>query len=119
MGRKATRGETFSLCFKCEVDEEYIATVSRYTWMALAGHVMQSGIKADMVPLLYGAQGARWSTGVHLISPVREPYGCFNLNDKNVPPMVVRWIPVCLRMMPWWHHDHLLTVQLSLYRHSY
>ncbi|AUT95592.1 hypothetical protein MC47_009770 [Citrobacter freundii] len=57
--------------------------------MALAGHVMQSGIKADMVPLLYGAQGARKSTGVHLISPVSEAYGSFNLNNKDLRPMAV------------------------------
>ncbi|EAA8713049.1 TPA: hypothetical protein QHO33_003157 [Citrobacter freundii] len=79
--------------------------------MALAGHVMQSGIKADMVPLLYGAQGARKSTGVRLISPISEPYGSFNLNCKDVRPMAV---DSCL-----WHHDHLLTVQLPPYRHSH
>ena len=73
----------FSRYFKCKGDEEYIAAVSRYTWTALAGRVMQPGIKADMVPLLYGAQGARKSTGVRLISPFSESYASFNLNDKD------------------------------------
>ena len=73
----------FSRCFRCEGDEDYIAAVSRYTWTALAGRIMEPGIKADMVPLIHGVQGARKSTGVRLISPFAESYASFNLNDKD------------------------------------
>lgn len=84
----------FERCFKCQGDPEYLAAVSLYTWTALAGRVMNPGIKADMVPLLYGRQGARKSTGVRLMSPFPDSYSSFNLNDKD--DSLVRRMRGCL-----------------------
>lgn len=50
-------------------DSAYTRAVSRYMWTALAGRVLKPGIKADMVPILVGAQGAGKSSGVAALSP--------------------------------------------------
>jgi len=39
-------------------DSEYTRAVSRYMWSAMAGRVLEPGVKADMVPVLVGRQGA-------------------------------------------------------------
>jgi hypothetical protein len=50
-------------------DTAYTRAVSRYMWTALAGRVLKPGIKADMVPILVGAQGSGKSSGVAALSP--------------------------------------------------
>jgi predicted P-loop ATPase len=45
-------------------DSAYARAVSRYIWTALAGRTMVPGVKADMVPILVGGQGARKSSAV-------------------------------------------------------
>ncbi|HGJ5854918.1 VapE domain-containing protein [Arsenophonus nasoniae] len=50
-------------------DSAYTRAVSRYMWTALAGRVLKPGIKADMVPILVGAQGSGKSSGVAALSP--------------------------------------------------
>ncbi|MGE4775168.1 VapE domain-containing protein [Yersinia enterocolitica] len=47
----------------------YTRAVSLYMWTALAGRVLSPGCKADMVPILVGAQGCGKSTGVAALSP--------------------------------------------------
>ena len=48
---------------------DYSKAVSLYIATAMAGRVMQPGCKADMVPVLVGAQGCGKSTGVAALSP--------------------------------------------------
>lgn len=50
-------------------DTAYSRAVSMYMWTALAGRVLVPGCKADMVPILVGAQGCGKSTGVAALSP--------------------------------------------------
>ncbi|MFS1539521.1 MAG: VapE domain-containing protein [Candidatus Phlomobacter fragariae] len=50
-------------------DSAYTRAVSRYMWTALAGRVLKPGIKADMVPILVGAQGYGKSSVVAALSP--------------------------------------------------
>lgn len=50
-------------------DTPYTRAVSLYMWTAMAGRVMVPGIKADMVPILVGAQGCGKSSGVAALSP--------------------------------------------------
>jgi predicted P-loop ATPase len=38
-------------------------------WTALAGRVLEPGVKADMVPILVGPQGCGKSSGVEALSP--------------------------------------------------
>lgn len=48
---------------------EYTRAVSLYMWTAMAGRVLEPGIKADMVPILVGPQGCGKSSGVAALSP--------------------------------------------------
>ncbi|EBB7891616.1 replication protein [Salmonella enterica] len=50
-------------------DTPYTRAVSMYMWTALAGRVLEPGIKADMVPILVGPQGCGKSSGVEALSP--------------------------------------------------
>lgn len=50
-------------------DTPYTRAVSMYMWTALAGRVLEPGVKADMVPILVGQQGCGKSTGVAALSP--------------------------------------------------
>jgi hypothetical protein len=63
------RVETFfSTYFRTE-DTEYTRSVGRYLWTALAGRVVEPGVKADMVPVAVGDQGTGKSSGVAAIVP--------------------------------------------------
>ncbi|WP_276850423.1 VapE domain-containing protein [Enterobacter oligotrophicus] len=50
-------------------DTPYTRAVSLYMWTALAGRVLEPGVKADMVPILVGPQGCGKSSGVEALSP--------------------------------------------------
>ncbi|STH96592.1 replication protein [Citrobacter braakii] len=50
-------------------DTPYTRAVSMYMWTALAGRVLEPGVKADMVPILIGPQGCGKSSGVEALSP--------------------------------------------------
>lgn len=50
-------------------DSPYTRAVSRYSWSALAGRVLVPGVKADMVPIITGAQGQRKSSGLEHMGP--------------------------------------------------
>jgi len=50
-------------------DTDYHRAVSAYMWTALAGRVLEPGVKADMVPVLSGRQGQRKSTLVEMLVP--------------------------------------------------
>ena len=55
-------------------DTPYHTAVSRYLWTALAGRVLEPGCKADMVPILIGAQGTRKTSAVIAMVPAPEHY---------------------------------------------
>ncbi|NRN27889.1 VapE domain-containing protein [Photorhabdus heterorhabditis] len=64
-------------------DSQYTRAVSLYMWTALAGRVMNPGCKADMVPILVGAQGCGKSTGVAALSPDPEFFTEVALGEKE------------------------------------
>ncbi|WP_445494430.1 VapE domain-containing protein [Photorhabdus sp. SF281] len=64
-------------------DSKYTRAVSMYMWTALAGRVMAPGCKADMVPILVGAQGCGKSTGVAALSPDPEFFTEIALGEKE------------------------------------
>ena len=72
----------FADCWKAE-DTAYTRAVSRYLWSALAGRVLEPGIKADMVPIAVGAQGERKSSAVAAMVPDPCFFAEFNLSDKD------------------------------------
>ena len=68
--------------FKTE-DTAYIRAVSKYLWSALAGRVITPGVKADMVPLAVGDQGARKTSAVAAIAPHSSFHGELDLSKKD------------------------------------
>jgi predicted P-loop ATPase len=68
--------------FGCE-DTPYTRAVSTYLWTALAGRVVTPGVKADMVPILVGAQGAGKSTAVAAIAPAVEFFCEVSFHEKD------------------------------------
>lgn len=63
------RIETFYYTHFGTADTPYTRAVSMYMWTALAGRVLEPGVKADMVPILVGPQGCGKSSGVEALSP--------------------------------------------------
>ncbi|HGJ5866209.1 VapE domain-containing protein, partial [Arsenophonus nasoniae] len=76
----------FSQYFNARGNAEYIEAVSLYTWTALSGRMVQAGIKADMVPLLYGEQGVGKSTGIEKMCPFPDAFTKVDLtkNDEDL-----------------------------------
>lgn len=77
------RIETFYHTHFGTTDTAYTRAVSLYMWTALAGRVLEPGIKADMVPILVGAQGLRKSAGIAAISPDPEFFADISFADKD------------------------------------
>lgn len=63
------RVEGFMKNYMFSEDTPYATSISRYMWTALAGRVMEPGIKADMVPIWEGNQGMGKSMAVAAIAP--------------------------------------------------
>ena len=64
-------------------DDEYAKQVMLYMFTALAGRVMQPGVKADMVPILIGAQGIRKSSFVEALAPTPNEFGKVTLDTRD------------------------------------
>jgi predicted P-loop ATPase len=64
-------------------DTPYATAVSRYIWSALAGRVLQPGVRADMAPVLVGLQGIRKTTLIQMMAPDEEMYAEIRLDDKD------------------------------------
>lgn len=64
-------------------DTPYTKEVGCYLWTALAGRIIEPGIKADMVPLLVGEQGARKSEAVRAIAPSEEQYAGLDFGTSD------------------------------------
>lgn len=78
-----TRLDTFYSRYLGTEASSYTAAVGRYTWTALAGRVLTPGCKADMVPVLVGAQGLGKSTAVEALTPAEEFYGEISLGVRD------------------------------------
>lgn len=64
-------------------DTPYTRAIGLYLWTALAGRVLQPGIKADMVPVAVGAQGTMKSSTVAAISPATDYFLELDLAAKD------------------------------------
>lgn len=69
-------------CFGAE-DTPYTRAVSEYMWSALAGRVIQPGVKADMALILKGAQGTIKTTAIEALAPAPEYFCEVNFNEKD------------------------------------
>ncbi|MEV3839296.1 VapE domain-containing protein [Aeromonas dhakensis] len=77
------RVERFFATYFGTPDTPYTRAVGRYTWTALAGRVVEPGCKADMLPILYGAQGLRKSSGVAAIAPSEDFFTEVSFHEKD------------------------------------
>ena len=67
-----------------EVEEnDYTTAVSNYVWSALAGRVLEPGVKADMVLILVGLQGAGKSTAVSSMVPDLQFFTEISFSEKD------------------------------------
>ena len=64
-------------------DTDYVRGVSNYLWSALAGRVLQPGVKADMVPILVGSQGVGKSSGVSAMVPDMQFFAEISFSEKD------------------------------------
>ncbi|MER1940492.1 virulence-associated E family protein [Castellaniella sp. FW104-16D08] len=64
-------------------DTPYTRAVGAYLWTALAGRVLEPGIKADMVPVLVGSQGLRKSAGVAAMVPSHDFFTEISFHEKD------------------------------------
>jgi hypothetical protein len=60
-------------------DDAYARAVGRYLWTAVAGRVLQPGVKADSAPVLVGPQGIRKSSAIAALAPTVETFGELDL----------------------------------------
>ena len=77
------RIETFLTDVAKVEDTEYTRAVSRYLWTALAGRVLEPGIKADMVPIFVGEQGAGKSMLTEALAPSRQFFISLSLHERD------------------------------------
>lgn len=64
-------------------DTPYSRALGRYIWTGLAGRVLEPGVKADIVPVAVGGQGARKSTTVAAIAPDERFFGELDLSRRD------------------------------------
>jgi hypothetical protein len=78
-----------------EDPSEYTTAVSRYMFTALAGRLIDPGVKADAAPILVGAQGARKSSLVAAIAPDPEMFTEISLDVGADTPRKLNGKAVC------------------------
>lgn len=64
-------------------ESDYTRAASAYIWTALAGRVLVPGVKADMVPVLVGAQGMRKSEAFKTLCPSLDMFKEIDLLEKE------------------------------------
>lgn len=77
------RVEMFLTTYFGVEDTPYTRAVSLYLWTALAGRVLQPGVKADMVPILVGLQGIGKSSAIAAMVPSVEHFVEVSLGEKD------------------------------------
>jgi predicted P-loop ATPase len=77
------RIERFLITYFGTADTPYMRAIAMYLWTAMAGRVLQPGVKADMVPVAVGPQGSRKSSAVAAMSPSIDFVGNA---DLSTPP---------------------------------
>lgn len=77
------RIDTFAMDVWGWKDSAYSRSVGAYLWTAMAGRVLQPGVRADMAVILIGLQGIRKTTTVQFMAPREDQYAEIKLNDKD------------------------------------
>lgn len=61
----------------------YALAVGRYVWTALAGRVLEPGVRADMAPILVGSQGLKKTSAIQAMAPDEEFYTEIKLDERD------------------------------------
>jgi predicted P-loop ATPase len=69
--------------FKAQ-DSAYTQSCGLYIWTAMAGRVLEPGVKADMVPILVGEQGVGKTTGVAAMVPDQAFFMEVKFDDSEI-----------------------------------
>lgn len=77
------RIETFLRDYLGVEDSKYSRGVSLYMWTAMAGRCLEPGVKADMAPILVGAQGTGKSSIVAAMAINPEAFGELSMHEKE------------------------------------
>lgn len=77
------RIEKFATHYLGAIDSEYTNAVSLYMWSALAGRVLKPGVKADMAPVLKGAQSLGKSSAIAAIAPSLDEFCEIDFGEKD------------------------------------
>jgi predicted P-loop ATPase len=77
------RVERFAIDYWGWADTPYARAVGYYVWTALAGRVLQPGVRADMAPILVGAQGIRKTSIIQAMAPNEDMYAEIRLDDRD------------------------------------
>jgi hypothetical protein len=77
------RAAGFFARYFCADDTPYTRAVGAYTWSALAGRCFTSPVKADMVPVFIGLQGAGKTSAVSVFSPTKDAFVEISLDRKD------------------------------------
>jgi predicted P-loop ATPase len=77
------RIDTYTIDVWGWVDSPYSRAVGAYLWTAMAGRVLQPGVRADMAPILIGLQGLKKTTTVQLMAPSEDQYAEVKLTDND------------------------------------
>ena len=64
-------------------DSAYIRAVSKYLWSAMAGRVIEPGVKADMAGILIGKQGDKKSSAIEALVANDEHYIEIDMSKKE------------------------------------
>lgn len=78
-----SRVDTFLSEYFGANDTPYVRSVSRYMWSAMAGRVMDPGVKADMSPVLISPQGHGKSFGIENLVPSHEFFTSIDLMARD------------------------------------
>lgn len=78
------RIERFWLDYFNTPASDYALSCGLYIWTAMAGRVLEPGVKADMVPILVGEQGVGKTTGVAAMVPDPNHFMEVKLDDNEV-----------------------------------
>lgn len=78
------RIDTFMPTYFDTEDNAYSRAVGLYAWTAMAGRVMEPGVKADMMPVLIGNQGIRKSSAVLAMAPHVDFFCEISFSEKEV-----------------------------------
>ncbi|MFL6728086.1 MAG: VapE domain-containing protein [Sphingomicrobium sp.] len=77
------RVDRFAINYWGWADTPYAVAVGRYVWTAMAGRILEPGVRADMAPILVGAQGTRKTSVIQAMSPSEDFYAEIKLDDRD------------------------------------